>query len=223
MNNTVLVACETLKKELEASIEETEVDYEIIWVESGLHNTPEFLKSRLQEELDKLDNENNNVERVLLAFGFCGNSVLGLKSRNFELILPGVEDCITLLLGSDDKRKEVSDSGGTYFLTRGWLDNEKNIWYEYSQTVEKYGEEKADRIYEMMLKNYSRLGIVDTGIDDIEDFSKTTKQIAKALKLEHFILPGTLEYFKKLLTGPYDSDFVVLEPNSEIKFQDILQ
>ena len=45
MDNTVLVACETLKRELEASVEETK---------------------------DKLDNENNNVERVLLAFGFCG-------------------------------------------------------------------------------------------------------------------------------------------------------
>ena len=36
--------------------------------------------------------------------------------------------------------------GETYFLTRGWLGGESNIYKEYLFTVEKYGKEMADFI-----------------------------------------------------------------------------
>ena len=93
--STVLIACNTIRDELEKAARETEFRHPIVWIESGLHLFPASLRRRLQEELDRL----HDVERVLLAFGFCGNSVIGLASRDYELIFPRVDDCITLLLG----------------------------------------------------------------------------------------------------------------------------
>ncbi len=214
-----VIGCETLKRELESAMNEVGVNYEIIWIEPGLHNTPKLLRDRLQKELDNIESE---VEQILFALGFCGNSVVGLKPERSKLIIPRVEDCITLILGDDQKRKEVSKSGGTYFLTRGWLDSDKNIWNEYCQTVKKYGRKRTKELFDIMLKNYEQLGVVDTGVYDLGEFTDTTRKIADTLRLEHVIINGTLDYFKKLLTGPYDDDFVIIEPGVEVSLEHIV-
>ena len=79
---------------------ETECSYPVMWIESGLHINPDSLRKRLQEELDHL----GNIDRALLAFGYCGNALLGLRAEHFRLIFPRAEDCITLMLGSGPRR-----------------------------------------------------------------------------------------------------------------------
>ena len=209
--NKVIVACNTLADELKTAVLETCREYPILWVESGLHNSPQLLKEKLQQVLDTVD----RVDCVLLAFGFCGNSVLGIKAREYRLVIPRVEDCITLLLGSDEKRKEAS---GTYFLTRGWLDYEKNIWEEYKFLVKKYGKERAERVFQVMLGHYKNLGLIDTGAYSLEDVQKISCRVARDLKLHHIVIEGTLDYMKKLLTGPYDEDFIIVPPGEEVTF-----
>ncbi len=191
--------------------------FPVLWIESGLHIKPENLKTRLQQELDKID----NVEQVILGFGYCGNSLLGLKANNFRIIFPRADDCITLMLGSTENRQKISSEMSTYFLTKGWLVYEKNIWAEYLETVKRMGKEKADRIYSIMLRHYKRLGIVDTGAYDLEEFLKKTETIADELKLKHEVIPGTLTFLKKLLTGPWDDDFVIINPGETIKMENI--
>ncbi len=217
--SNVILACNTIAHELNLAVKETEATHHILWIESGLHNYPNSLEDRLQEELDKL----KNLDFVLLAFGFCGNAVLGLKTGNFKLVIPRADDCISLLIGSEAKRREISSNSVTYFLTKGWVDNEKNIWEEYKHTVKKYGQERADSLYKTMLNHYRHLGIIDTGAYNLQEFLPTSVAIARDLKLEHVIIPGTTDYFKKLLTGPYDDDFIVIGPQSEVSFEDLSQ
>ena len=161
------------------------------------------------------------LNRLFLGFGYCGNSLLGLKANNFRIIFPRADDCITLMLGSTENRKKISNEMSTYFLTKGWLVYEKNIWAEYLETVNRMGKEKADRIYSIMLRHYKRLGIVDTGAYDLEEFLKRTETIADELKLKHEVIPGTLMFLKKLLTGPWDDDFVIINPGETIKMENI--
>ncbi|MBP1628958.1 MAG: hypothetical protein H6Q00_3433 [Holophagaceae bacterium] len=54
------------------------------------------LKVQLQDTFDAL----NDVDRVLLAFGSCGNALLGPQTRGFQLVFPKVDDCISLLSGA---------------------------------------------------------------------------------------------------------------------------
>lgn len=216
----IIIACKTLQRELELALEHIVEEYQIIWIESGLHNTPKKLTLRLQEEFNKISKDCN---RVLLCFGTCGNSVVGLKTGEFELVIPRVDDCITLLLGSLEKRIEVSKEKVTYFLTKGWLDGERNLWAEYQYSIDKYGKEEADELFDFMLASYKRLGILDTGAYNIEEVLKDSEIIASTFKLELEKLEASIEYIEELLLGPWDKKrFIIMKPNSEITTDDTL-
>ncbi len=214
----MLLACNTIADELKFAIERTGFEHPVKWVDSGLHINPGSLKDKLQQELDNI----TGVDEVLLGFGFCGNSLVGLTSPGYRLIFPKVDDCITLLLGSRKRRKEVSAEMGTYFLTRGWLEYERNIWEEYRITVARHGKVKADKVYKIILNHYKRLGIIETGAYENSEFLEKSKLVAEDLKLMRQIIPGTLSYLEKLLSGPYDEDFVIIRPGETISLDHLM-
>lgn len=212
--NTVIVACNTIRAELEKAAAETGCGYPFQWVESGLHLRPESLRNRLQEELDGLV----NVDRVLLGFGFCGHAVAGLISRDYELIIPKVDDCISILLGSRENRDRCCGSGGVYFLTKGWLEGELNIWKEYQATLERLGPDTTERIYRRMLEHYQFLGLIDTGAYELDLLLPEVDLIAATLNLKTRIFPGSDAYLKKLVAGPWDEpDFIVIPHNTQVE------
>ncbi|MBI5602056.1 MAG: DUF1638 domain-containing protein [Deltaproteobacteria bacterium] len=217
--NTVIIACRTIAEELRVALGETGCPYPVLWIESGLHLKPDSLRKRLQEELDHIE----NVSQTLLAFGYCGNALLGLRAGDFRLIFPRVDDCITLMLGSGLRREEICRECGTYFLTKGWLDYERNIWGEYQETVRRYGKEKADRVFKAMLRHYQRLGIIDTGAYDLGRFLVRVQNISDALALKPQVIQGTLDYLKKLLTGPWDEDFIQINPGETVTLKHIFR
>lgn len=204
---TVIVTCRTLEDELHAALLKSGRDYPVIWLESGLHNTPQKLTARLQEELDKIE-----ADRVLLAMGFCGNAVAGIHG-NFEIILPRVDDCISLLLGSVERRMEIAREHAAYFFTEGWMRGERNIIVEYEHTLEKYGEEMTETIMEMMYAHYRTLAILNCGVGNVPSLLERTKEIADILHLEQKELPATLDYLEELFTGPWsDEKYIKLVP-----------
>lgn len=211
---TIILACNTIRNELERTLQKTNCIYPVLWVESGLHLVTNSLRRRLQEELDRI----SGVGRVLLAFGFCGNAVVGLKSGDYKLIFPRVDDCITLLLGSRENRQRSGLGGGVYFLTKGWLEGEANIWKEYNAVLKRFGPEKTERIFNIMLAHYKFLGLIDTGTGDFQDLLPEAREISDVLKLELLMLQGTDRYLKNLLVGPWDDEhFVSIPPFTTIE------
>ena len=151
--------------------------------------------------------------------GYCGNALTGIHSRNLELIIPRVDDCISLLLGS---YKVKAKTLGTYYMTEGWLKGERNIWREYEYTIEKYGEDTGEMIFETMLGHYDTLALLDSGSYDLSAAEEEAKQIAKALQLEYALMRGTLDYLKKLFSGPWSEDsFLTVPPRSTISEADL--
>jgi hypothetical protein len=214
MMETTILACNTIRDELEKAAAETNCQHNFVWIESGLHLSPENLRRRLQEELDKI----KDVTRVILGFGFCGNAVVGLKTGDYQLILPKVDDCITLLLGSKEKRQKCTGHGGVYFLTKGWLEGEANIWKEYRRVLERFGFERTERIYRKMLAHYKFLGLIDTGAYDLPGLVPHAREISATLKLELLIFKGTDHYVRHLLSGPWDNgSFVIIPPFTTIE------
>lgn len=208
---TMIVACNTISDELNAAVKETGCDHPIRWIESGLHRSTESLHERLRQELAAI----GEVQRVLLAFGFCGNALLDLQPSAFQLIFPRVDDCITLLLSSQELPKQM----GTYYMTKGWLAYENNIWQEYQDAVSRHGQAKADRIYRVILAHYGQLAVIDTGAYDYQGFLDEATTIASSLGLERQPAAGTLRYLKKLITGPWDEEFVVIEPGNTVTLE----
>ena len=142
----------------------------------------------------------------------------GLMSRNYELVIPRVDDCISLLLGSKENRELCSKSGGTYFLTKGWLEGEFNIWKEYQATLARFGPERTERVFRRMLAHYQFLGLIDTGAYNVDALIPLVKEIASTLKLQIRMLPGSDRRLKKLLSGPWnDDEFIIFGRNTRIE------
>jgi len=208
----VVVACKTLEKELHAAMEQVECAYPVYWIESGLHNTP----ARLNAALDAAMDHCSGFSHVLLAMGFCGNSIVGVSTRDSFVILPRVDDCISLLLGSMDRRSALN-AEGLYFFTEGWLRGERTILVEYQYALKKYGPKRANAAFSAMLRHYRSAALLDTGCFDVQSARAETKQIAQILNLEYCEIPATLDHIKQLLTGPWQEDrFITIPPKTQI-------
>ena len=218
---TAVLACETIRSELVRAMEDTGSTYPIYWLNSGLHNTPNVLRSRLSETIAEA--ESDGVDRLLTAMGFCGNSFTEVATGRVELILPRVDDCITLLLGSIQRRRKLSETDAAYFLTHGWMRGERNIWVEHQHLVSKYGEDVARDIAEMMYGHYRTLMLLDSDTEPIEPLIESSKIIAETLHLEQKVVPATRDYLVELLCGPWDDErFVIVSPDSIITAKDLM-
>lgn len=212
--HTVIIACKTIEKELLAAMEAEGVDYPIRWIDSGLHNVPKQLNARLQQELDSCA----GAQVVLLAMSFCGNSVVGLQTHDFQLVIPRSDDCITLLLDSVERRKETKY---TYFLTEGWLRGERNIGAEYEICVRRYGEKRGKRIFDGLFSHYRYLALVDTGAYDADVAQTEAEHMAQKLGLEYRRMSGSLAHLRQLLRGDWTAErFVLIGPNSRLNEAD---
>lgn len=213
----VVVACNTLEDEIKLVFEDIENDYPIYWVDSGLHNFPEKLKNSIQEEINKID----NADHIILLFGSCGNSLVGLHSSVAPLVIPKVADCISMFLGGDQKKQQLERKAPGYYFTGGYLENESNIWAEFQYSVEKYGKDKASYLFQKMLHNYQKLRIIDTGAYNPQLVMAKTEKMADEFNLEQELVRGTLKYIYKALNREWDQDFVIIEAGRKVTFNDI--
>jgi hypothetical protein len=208
----IALACETIADEVRLAIQETNSTTPVCWIKSGMHNTPERLKQYLQSEIDRFD----NVDHILLLFGYCGNSLLGLVSEKCRLIIPRVDDCISLLLGGNSKRNTLNNQAMGYYLTKGWLKHENNLWSEYNYCLNKYGSERTRQIYQVMLHSYKNLNVIRTGAYCLEELLPLTEQIARELALDHAVVDGSLSLICQAFQGEWDHQFVIVEPGQQV-------
>ena len=209
---TKIIACETLRDELELALQLTQSDYEIYWVASGLHSFPKKLRVHLQHYIDSI----TECNRVLMAFGACGNAAVGLRTREKELIFPKVDDCASMLIGSIAKRTELAENC-TYCITPGLLRGQFNVWQAYQYLVKEYGEKTGAAVTKRILSQYKYLGLLQDDSYDLESFLPTFHQVSAGLKLEERLLPASVQYLLDLLSGPWEEDrFHIFPPQSVI-------
>lgn len=207
----ILIACETLRDEVEKAIAVTNSTLEVIWVNSDYHMDPNGLRKKLQEEIDRVE----GADSILFAYGCCGNGLVGLRATTAPIVIPNTDDCISMVLCKPgEKFNRLKE---TYFLTKGWINSSKGLMEEYTRAVERYGEEKAEKIFRLMLKSYKYLMLIDTGAFDLEDYSPRAQEIADVTHLELIVRKGGTWLLEKLLTGPYDEDFCIIPQGEEVK------
>ena len=212
---TNIVACETIRDEVTAALGRLGLDCPVVWLEGGLHNSPDRLRARLAEVLAEAD---GLCERLLMTLGYCGGGVSGLKTGAYVTVLPLADDCLSLLLGSRAARR-ASALAPTYYLTAGWLRHENNVVSEYERLAARKGQAGADRITGMMLRHYRRFGLVDTGVYDLGRVAGRVAPLAERLGMSVENLPGDASWLNRLFAGPHESgDFLVLPPHTELAF-----
>jgi hypothetical protein len=211
-----IIACATVAEELR----HLGVGEERLTVlDFGLHVFPDKLKETLQAEIDSTPGSGD----ILLGYGLCSNALLGISSSSHRLVVPRVDDCIALFLGSRAEHlRQLTDQPGTYFLTKGWVEAADLPYYEYHRMVEKYGEERARKVSRIMLANYTRVLLIDTGNYRMEEYRDFAKQMADLFELGFEEVQGSNRMLAGLLEGDWNEEFVVLEPNREFALDDFL-
>ena len=210
-----VIACATVIEEMLPLLPE-DVVYEVL--DFGLHLTPEKLQIQLQAAIDAAGAE---VDTVILGYGLCSMAVVGLKANGCTLVVPRVDDCIAIFLGSRAAYQEqFGQEPGTYYLTKGWIEVSDTPFAEYERLVEKYGPEQAERMIKLVLKNYTRLAFIDTGHYEQERYREYARRTAERFGLRYEEIPGSKALVRKTLYGPWDDDFVIARPGETISYAD---
>jgi hypothetical protein len=210
-----VVACATVIEEMRPHIPAHVRAHTLAF---GLHVNPEKLKHAVQEAIDELAPE---VDIILLGYGLCSMAVVGLHTEHCTLVVPRVDDCIAIFLGSGAAYQEQHrGEPGTYYLTNGWIEAGDGPFAEYPRLVGRYGEEKAHWLMAQMLKNYTRLALINTGQYGMDRYREYSRCTADRFGLRYEEIPGSDVLIQKLLHGPWDDDFVVAPPGHTITYLD---
>jgi hypothetical protein len=210
-----VIACATVIEEmlpyLPPQISHTVLDF-------GLHNNTEALTVALQNELNATL---PHIKTVLLGYGLCSQAVVGLKSDRCTLVIPRVDDCIAIFLGSTHTYQEqYRQVPGTYYLTKGWMEAGYSPMNEFDVLVNQYGEEKARYIISKMLKHYTRLALINTHNYEMQVYRERSIKMAEQFGLNFEEIEGSDSMIKKFFSGHWDEEFVVIEPGRNISFMD---
>lgn len=211
-----VIACATVVEELRPRLP-AGVDCQTL--DFGLHIQPTLLKEVLQEAIDAT----TNADVIVLAYGLCSLAVIGLHSERSTLVVPRVDDCISIFLGSRQAYKQQARSQpGTYYLTKGWIEVADTPFDEYERMVEKYGPARAKQLMEIYLRHYTRLALIDTGQYDLDRYRAYTKATAERFGLRYEEIQGSTALIEKMVDGPWDEEFVVVPPGRAITYSDFL-
>ncbi|MHB8075504.1 DUF1638 domain-containing protein [Desulfosporosinus fructosivorans] len=146
------------------------------FLDFNYHGKPDLLHVRLQEIID----QSQDYELIITTYSRCSNVVVGLLSKRVPLLLLKTHDCISLLLGSNERQLSLlKENPGTYYFSRGWLDYGRTPYAEYLEYVDRYGQKKATDLIKMLYGNYNKAVLIVTlGTKDIDKYREKVCQIA---------------------------------------------
>ena len=204
-----------LRNEIEAVLAGDGRGIEVDFVDGALHDYPDKLRAELQARIDAIPGDCD----VYLSCARCSNGTVGLRGGEHRLVLPAADDCISLLLGSRARYLEEHGAAARDVLlhARAGSTSSSDPYKEYRKIVPKYGEEKSARVARLIMEHYTRLAVIETpgvaGLEDKMEYLETVRRFYD-LPLEH--LTGSLRFLEKLVSGPHDEEFIVVEAGDEL-------
>ncbi len=190
----------TVGEELEGLVPK---ETEMVSLEFGLHQSPDELRSKLQEEIDRT----RDVDAILLGYGLCSMGTVGLSSSHCRLVIPHTHDCIGIFLGSNQKYEEqFQHEPGTYYLTKGWINHVGDPYTVFLKWQKKYGTAKARFCLKKTFGNYTRLAFIQTGKGDQTQYIAHARKVARKLGLRFEKIEGRRSILKKMISEEWDGN-----------------
>ena len=230
MRYTVLT-CEALARSVYSTAANTPAAITVRLFSQGLHNTPKKLRDILQDAVDTI--EPGQADAILLAYGLCGRSTDGLIARHTPIVIPRAHDCITLYLGSRQLyAAEFEAHPGTYWYSVDYMERSDgktalgagsigvmdDVYEEY---VEKYGQDNADYLMEVMGEwgsHYDRAAFIDMGHADPGQFEEQARDQASRRGWTYERLTGNQRLIDRLLQGQWtDDEFITVQPGHVLR------
>jgi hypothetical protein len=225
MQRTAVIACATVIEEM---LPLMPPDMERHILEFGLHAYPARLRETVQAKIDEVVAAHGcaypcEALTILLGYGLCSQALVGVEARGCTLVVPRVDDCIAIFLGSRSAYTEQAGAEpGTYYLTKGWVEVGETPFSEHERTVKRFGEARAERIYKIMMANYKRLALINTGNYDIDRYRDYAQRTAERFGLRYEEIEGSDALVRRLLFGPWNHEFIVLPPGAAFTLEPFL-
>ncbi len=169
----------------------------IMWMmDLGLHSEPETLKSKLREELLRID---GLVDGIAMYYGLCGNGLIGILDWTKEHLRTPVtifsdgsgkicDDCICVPVGgSDNYLKLLRRYPGVMYLTPAMACSQDEFMsrQELFRGVNETGMTRDEFMKFMLdMAGYKYALKIDTGIGDQEHFQDECEKYVKKYGLE---------------------------------------
>lgn len=189
-----ILACDALRKEIDAITTGDECVVSKEYVEFGLHLCPTDLKEVILEKLKRLE---GNVDAVFLGYGVCQALKDVPLLTKTPLVMIEAEDCIAAFLTPDRYHEEKSNNGITWFYPAGWadygMDGITQLFHLDSVDDENYPPEYFLRL---LFDGFKRCLFIDTGMDGVERCQANSMLLASRLDLKHDRVQGSLEIIR---------------------------
>ena len=222
-----VIACKVMMREMYTLSAECHNIIDILWLKQALHDTPDLLQKTLQKSINSVEEEMESYDAILLGYCLCSNGVIGIRSKKTPIVIPRGHDCITMLLGSKERYRELFDQheGGIYWYSPGWIEHTLQPGKEryektYQSYEEKYGEDNAEYLMEMeqgWLSEYNCALYVDWPCIHSDEHCKYAKDCADYLHWQYREERGSSKLVKDMLDGHWDKErFVVIPPGQTI-------
>ena len=231
MTHYIALTCSALARSVYAAAAVAPAIISVRLFDQGLHNVPGDLRTKLQAGVDAIAPD--ECDAILLAYGICGRSTIGLVAHHTPLVIPRAHDCITLYLGAREKyQAEFDAEPGTYWYSVDYMERSKSnaglgagligvVDEVYEQYVEKYGQENADYLMEVMGewgKHYQRSVFIDTGLGDGAKFEAAAQEQAQKRGWSYERREGNRRLIEMLISGDWaDNEFLIVPPDHVIQ------
>lgn len=217
LDHTVILTCSSMKLHVEAAQTKMHTQFPVIELDRRFHAEPAQMRKHILKALKALPSD---YEVVLAAMGYCGGSWDNISCPK-RVVIPKVDDCITLLLHTDDTPHcNLKEAGHMYF--RDSDTGPYSIQAMKDEICRKYGMEFGTSIFGSWFQNYTNADIIDTGVYDCysEEYAAEAQQNADLIRCSLGYVSGSNLILEKLVSGKWDDQFAVFEPGQMIKKTD---
>ena len=232
--NNVILACSSLKDHIDAAQKAMGTSWPVVIVDRSNHVEPSQMKDVVRQAIEKLLEEQSAGQKgqassgaepltVLVAMGFCGGA-WDHVSFPCRIVVPRVDDCISMLLATDDKaipnRKEI---GHLYLYENDPKDfSALHLIRDGGTADEMYRGMSRDDLFRYWFGNYHAMDIIDTGLNPCYEvpYVEAAQKEADAINADLGYAEGSNRMLEKLVSGRWDDQFVVAEPGKIIKHSD---
>ncbi|HUU10079.1 MAG TPA: DUF1638 domain-containing protein [Phycisphaerae bacterium] len=218
-----VVACDVLARELYWCAARARHAINVTLLPQGLHDNSDICRDLLQQQVDAATAD--RYDAIVLGYGLCNNSLVGLRAGPVPVIVPRAHDCITLLLGSKERySRAFAEQPGTYWFSSGWLECYQKSGEpieprtnsglgpmykraEYQELVAKYGEDNAKYLAEFMSAwetHYTRGVLIEFDFARHLGLQEQVRETCREKGWEFATVPGDLALIQAGLDGEWD-------------------
>jgi len=234
-----VIACDVLRRELYHAAARARHTVEVTLLPQGLHDNSDTCRGCLQDRLDAVGPE--DCDAVVLGYGLCNNSLVGVRAGAVPVVIPRAHDCITLLLGSRERyRRLFEEAPGTYWFSSGWVEQRDRTGQlisplpnsglgpdyraDWDTLVAKYGEDNARYLSEFMggwEAEYTRGALIRFPFDRDLDLPARVRAICTEKGWDYVEVDGRLSLLEAGLSAPDDgwdeARFLTLPPGRAVR------